>query len=53
MPQDQPEGVELNERGVPLTVEGARPAKVKLAEAAAKHTPERRAALLRLHWTRI
>jgi hypothetical protein len=44
---DQPEAVELDERGVRLTVEGARRAKVKLAAAAARRTPERRAALLR------
>jgi hypothetical protein len=44
---DRPETVELDERGVPLTAEGARRAKAKLAEAAARHTPERRAALLR------
>jgi hypothetical protein len=34
-------------RGIPLTAERARRAKAKLAEAAARHTPERRAALLR------
>lgn len=44
---ERPEAVELDECGVPLTVEGARRAKAKLAEAAARHTPERRAALLR------
>jgi hypothetical protein len=44
---DEPEAVELDERGVPLTAEGARRAKAKLAEAAARRTPERRAALLR------
>ena len=44
---DQPEAIELDERGGPLTAEGARRAKVKLAEAAARRTPERRAALLR------
>jgi hypothetical protein len=38
---------ELDERGVPLTVEGTRRAKAKLAEAAARRTPERRVALLR------
>ena len=45
--QEQPEAVELDERGVPLTEEGARRAKAKLAAAAARHTPERTAALLR------
>jgi hypothetical protein len=44
---EQPEAVDLDERGVPLTAEGVRRAKAKLAEAAARHTPERRAALLR------
>jgi hypothetical protein len=42
-----PRPSKLDERGVALTVEGARRAKAKLAEAAARHTPERRAALLR------
>ena len=45
--QEQPEAGELDERGVPLTADGAPRAKAKLAEAAARHTPERRAALLR------